>query len=283
MANPSQHYATLASLPLDWGFASNRTPPRMATNGDTTMQPKMTIAQQVDAVISEGKAAVSLQYGYAIDYVGKRFPFEPGHVVSEKRNAEGRCTSMVVSYKDGSTISFKWSEQEGASYTVGQVPAQEQKPDTVTVDQIAQAVADNAKTGKWLSCTYQLAHPQAVGGTVAIGIKAFGKWVQVIQCLEFRDGLPEQKTLKALKAGVIDLINGMLKSAGLSGNRQYYLVNTRGDYWDMRQTRYKAQMASGKEHPHDLCATGFSAQQMCDLVAQHGFDVDLSPLEKEGK
>lgn len=86
---------------------------------------------------------------------------------------------------------------------------------TVTVEQIAQAVADNAKTGKWLSCTFQLAHPQAVGGAVPIGLKAYGKWVQVMQCYTVRDGIPEQKTLKALKAAVIEHINGMLYSLGL--------------------------------------------------------------------
>lgn len=166
-----------------------------------------TIAQQVDAVISEGaKAAVTLQYGYCIDYAGKRYPFEVGHVVSEKRNAEGRCTSMLVSYSDGSTMAFKWSESKGASYTVGQ---------GLTMEQFAQAVADNAKTGQWLNCTFKLTHPEAVGGTFAVGVKAFGKWVQRIECQGIRDTIPEQKTLKAFKAAVVESVNGLLQSLGL--------------------------------------------------------------------
>lgn len=86
---------------------------------------------------------------------------------------------------------------------------------TTTVEAIAQAIADNAKSGKWLSCTFQVAHPQAVGGMVPIGVKAFGKWVQRLQCYTVCDSIPEQKTLKALKFEVITAINGILYSLGL--------------------------------------------------------------------
>lgn len=90
----------------------------------------------------------------------------------------------------------------------------------VTAEEIAQAVADNAKSGKWLSCTFQLANPQAVGGAVPIGIKAFGKWVQRIECLGIRDSIPEQRTLKALKAHIVESISGITKSLGLPADKQ---------------------------------------------------------------
>jgi hypothetical protein len=77
-----------------------------------------TIAQVVMALVSQGKAAVTLEGGYAVDYAGKRTMFAPGHVVSEKRNKAGRCTALVVSYKDNSVLSFTWSENAGARYQV---------------------------------------------------------------------------------------------------------------------------------------------------------------------
>jgi len=176
-----------------------------------------TIAAQVHDIVSQPMAAVTLTGGYCVDYAGKRYHFEAAHLESEKRNDSGRCTFMLVSFSDESLLSFKWSESAGASYKVEGKFAAPVVPqvNTVTVEQIAQAVADNAKTNKWLSCTYQVAHPQAVGGTIAVGVKAFGKWVQRIQCAGLVDGIPEQKTLKALKAQVIEHIGGMMKSAGL--------------------------------------------------------------------
>lgn len=176
-----------------------------------------TIAQQVNAIVSQSMAAVTLTGGYAVDYSGKHHHFEAAHLESEKRNKTGRVTFMLVSFSDDSLLSFRWSEDAGARYTVEGKFAAPVVPQvvTVTVEQIAQAVADNAKSGKWLSCTYQIAHPQAVGGAVTVGVKAFGKWVQRVECVGLVDGLPEQKTLKALKAQVIGLINGMLQSLGL--------------------------------------------------------------------
>lgn len=85
-------------------------------------------------------------------------------------------------------------------------------PQLVTVEQVAAAVVKNAKSGKWLSCTYQVRHPAAIGGYVSVGIKAFGLWVQRIQLLEVCDGIPEQKTQKALKAAVIQFIESILET-----------------------------------------------------------------------
>ena len=73
----------------------------------------------------------------------------------------------------------------------------------MNVQDIADAVAANAKTGKWLNCTFTLDDGNKVG------IKAYGKWVQRIECCGLVDGVCEQKTLKALKAEVISTITSM--------------------------------------------------------------------------
>lgn len=61
----------------------------------------------------------------------------------------------------------------------------------------------------------------------------------------------------------------------------HYLVRTGADRYDMRQTRYRAQLANGREHPHDVCAMGFTGQGIRDLVAQYAFDCDMSLLDDE--
>lgn len=81
-------------------------------------------------------------------------------------------------------------------------------------EEIAQAVVDNVKTGKWLSCTFTLEHPNAPGGELSVGVKAFGRWVQRIECAGLIDGLPEYKTNKALKAGVVGLLDSLTRHLG---------------------------------------------------------------------
>lgn len=60
----------------------------------------------------------------------------------------------------------------------------------------------------------------------------------------------------------------------------YYLVKVGRGLYDMRQTRYKRQFDEGNEHPHDLCAVGFTSAGIKELIRLHGFDVDLSNLEE---
>ena len=77
-----------------------------------------------------------------------------------------------------------------------------------TPQQIADAICANAKTGERLSCTVSMetddpAHPQKVG------VKAYGLWVQRIECAGMVDGIPEQRTQKALRAAVLDLLARM--------------------------------------------------------------------------
>ena len=79
-----------------------------------------------------------------------------------------------------------------------------------TIEQVAQAIADNVKTKQWLSCTFQVVTER---GTFSVGVKAFGKWVQRIECLDMVDGIPEQKTVKAVRAESMALITRMLAQA----------------------------------------------------------------------
>lgn len=81
----------------------------------------------------------------------------------------------------------------------------------LTVGGVAAEVAKNAKSGKWLSCSFRVQAPGHADGVV-VGVKAFGRWVQRIECCDICDGLPEQKTIKALKSATADLINRILAS-----------------------------------------------------------------------
>ena len=85
----------------------------------------------------------------------------------------------------------------------------EQKFDfqNITPEALADLVCKNAKSGKWLSATYSV--EVANRAPVAVGIKAYGLWVQRIECCGLIDGVSEQKTQKALKAQLIDLLTRM--------------------------------------------------------------------------
>jgi hypothetical protein len=60
--------------------------------------------------------AVTLAGGYAVRPDGSRYLFEPCRVREMKRNDQGRCTKLVGTYYDGSTITFTYSENRGAKY-----------------------------------------------------------------------------------------------------------------------------------------------------------------------
>ena len=81
-----------------------------------------------------------------------------------------------------------------------------------TVQEISQIVADNAKTKKWLSASYPVLTDI---GPQNIGIKSFGKWVQLIQINQFKDGLPELKTIRAVKIETEKLIKALIHAAGI--------------------------------------------------------------------
>ena len=80
---------------------------------------------------------------------------------------------------------------------------------TYTVEEIAAAIVANSKAGNgWLSCRFPVELPD--GTRQSVGIKAFGKWVQRIECCGFVDGLPEQRTQRDLRAKVVEKITHMM-------------------------------------------------------------------------
>lgn len=78
-----------------------------------------------------------------------------------------------------------------------------------TVEQVAQAIADNAKTGKWLSCHFQV---KTEKGVIPIGVKAFGKWVQRIEVFGIVGSVEEKRTLRDLKAETIIMLECLIAS-----------------------------------------------------------------------
>jgi hypothetical protein len=61
----------------------------------------------------------------------------------------------------------------------------------------------------------------------------------------------------------------------------YYTEKTGPDRYDLRQTRFRAQRDTGKEHPHDLMAVSFSADGMLELIKKHFPDTDASAISEE--
>jgi hypothetical protein len=58
----------------------------------------------------------------------------------------------------------------------------------------------------------------------------------------------------------------------------YYVVCAGPDRFDLRQTRYRALLEAGREHPHDLMAAGFTAEGMREILAKWFSDTDSSAL-----
>lgn len=80
---------------------------------------------------------------------------------------------------------------------------------TITPDALADLVVANVKTNKWLSATFDVE-----GMPAKVGIKAFGRWVQIIECCGMRSDVPETKTNKALRAGVLEQLGAIKRSLG---------------------------------------------------------------------
>jgi hypothetical protein len=59
---------------------------------------------------------------------------------------------------------------------------------------ITRLAVANIRTKQWLSCTLPYTLPD--GTTVHVGIKAFGRWVQRLECCGIVSNVPEQKTNK---------------------------------------------------------------------------------------
>jgi hypothetical protein len=81
----------------------------------------------------------------------------------------------------------------------------------MTIDDLTKLVAANAKTGRWLSGTYTIA-----GFPAGVGIKAYGLWVQRVECCGIADGVPEQKTQRAMRAALTETLQGIQRSLGVA-------------------------------------------------------------------
>jgi hypothetical protein len=80
--------------------------------------------------------------------------------------------------------------------------------ETTTVSQVIEDAKAAAKLGKWLSCTYRIATDR---GTFSLGIKAFGRWVQVLQCVDMKSSIPGQLTWKAFERALRDEVDGIVR------------------------------------------------------------------------
>lgn len=75
-----------------------------------------TTAQQIEAIARES-AACTFEYGYAVMKDSSRQSFEIGKCLEDRRNKAGRCTLAKYRYADGSTLTFRWSENSGPSFS----------------------------------------------------------------------------------------------------------------------------------------------------------------------
>ena len=82
-------------------------------------------------------------------------------------------------------------------------------PSSITVEQMLDTIVANAraKPGRWLSASFEVQ-----GYPTRVGVKAYGKWVQRIECCGLVDGVPEQRTLTALRAETARTPAAMLRS-----------------------------------------------------------------------
>jgi hypothetical protein len=82
--------------------------------------------------------------------------------------------------------------------------------ETTTIEQILADIRAASKANKWLFCTYRINTDK---GIAPLGVKAFGKWVQRMECWGLCDGVSEQKTWKAFDAEFTRVVNSMVRSA----------------------------------------------------------------------
>lgn len=75
-----------------------------------------TTAQKIETIARES-AACTLGYGYAVVRDFSRRFFEIGECLEERHNKAGRCTLAKYRYADGSTLTFRWSENSGRSFS----------------------------------------------------------------------------------------------------------------------------------------------------------------------
>lgn len=62
---------------------------------------------------------------------------------------------------------------------------------------------------------------------------------------------------------------------------EMYVIKN-GEFYELRQERFRAGLEAGKEHPHDVCALARSVQEMHDMADKHWADIDYSRVEAPG-
>lgn len=81
--------------------------------------------------------------------------------------------------------------------------------ETTTLEQILADIQAAAKTKKWVCCTYRINTDK---GVFSLGVKAYGKWVQRVECCGIVDTVPEHKTWRAFNAAFHDSVNAIVRS-----------------------------------------------------------------------
>lgn len=58
-----------------------------------------------------------------------------------------------------------------------------------------------------------------------------------------------------------------------------YARRSASGFVELRQTRYRAKLEAGKDHPHDVCALAASVEELRAMTAVHWPDADFSEVE----
>lgn len=80
----------------------------------------------------------------------------------------------------------------------------------MTITELADIIAKNHKTNKWMSGTETVTLSN--GAVAQVGIKAFGKWLQIARCGDVSDsGCFDIKTVKAFKTNTIEVLESVTR------------------------------------------------------------------------
>lgn len=80
----------------------------------------------------------------------------------------------------------------------------------MTITELADIIAKNHKTNKWINGTETVTLSN--GAVTRVGIKAFGKWLQIARCGEISgSGCADIKTVKAFKASTIEVLESVTR------------------------------------------------------------------------
>jgi hypothetical protein len=57
-------------------------------------------------------------------------------------------------------------------------------------------------------------------------------------------------------------------------------VGRSGGLYALRQERFRARLAAGREHPHDVCAVAHSREELKEMCLKYWPDVDYGTDER---